>query len=265
MDHSESLYQILGIKQDASFEDIKRAYRDKCFILHPDRMLGLPESTKKRAEEELIRVNRAFAVLKDAQKRKTYDMQMSGKASSSTKPPQPTAKTKSKPQPKPKSEQQANKSTNQKKVIVDTKWMAVMVLSTFFGFLALDRFFLRQYKWAIWKLLTLGGLGMWWIADVIYFGIKGDDLKSAFRNTSQLKNYSRIIAVGSTSWLIIACVVILLLFVPSLNVRPVVSIQANNSIVGTTFTGKGTGFSQSGGLYWRSRVRVHHQIVQSRR
>jgi hypothetical protein len=175
-----------------------------------------------------------------------YDMQLSGKAASSTNQPQPATKSESKPQPKTKRERQTKKTTNPKKVVVDTKWMAVMVLSTFFGFLALDRFFLRQYKWAIWKLLTLGGLGMWWIADVIYFGIKSDDFKSIFQNTSQIKNYSRIVAVCSTSWLIIVCLVMILLFVPSLSVQPVVSIQATNSIVGTTFTGKGTGFSHSG-------------------
>jgi hypothetical protein len=248
LNQSESCYQILGVKPSATYEEIKRAYRDKCFILHPDRMLGLPASTKKKAEEELIRVNKAFAILNNPQKKRDYDSTFSNRERNSAKPFTKAAPQQTKPppstQPKIKSDP-IRKSIQRRNAVIDTKWMAIIVLSTFFGFLALDRFFLRQYKYAIWKLVTLGGLGMWWLADVIYFGIKSNDFKSVLHNSDQHKNYSRIIAVCSTSWFVIGCLVLVLFFMPRIDVQPNISIQASNSIVGTTFTGKGTGFSRS--------------------
>ena len=68
----EDYYQILGVSPEANDEEIKRAYLDKCFILHPDRMRGAPASAQHKAEEELKRVNRATDVLRDPVKRRDY-------------------------------------------------------------------------------------------------------------------------------------------------------------------------------------------------
>jgi TolB protein len=68
----ENYYDVLGINPGASPDEIKRAYLDKCFILHPDRMSTLPESARKTAEKELVRVNQAYDVLKDPYKRQAY-------------------------------------------------------------------------------------------------------------------------------------------------------------------------------------------------
>lgn len=73
MDDFNDYYEILGISRDATDKDIKKAYIDKCFILHPDRLQGAPESAKKRAEQELVIVNKAYEVLKDTSKRHAYD------------------------------------------------------------------------------------------------------------------------------------------------------------------------------------------------
>lgn len=58
------LYDLLGISQDASQEEIKRAYRRKARELHPD--AGGDEEAFKEA-------TRAYEVLSDPQKRRRYD------------------------------------------------------------------------------------------------------------------------------------------------------------------------------------------------
>lgn len=42
------------------------------------------------------------------------------------------------------------------------------ILSLFFGFLGLDRFYLGYYGLGILKLLTIGGFGFWWLCDFIF-------------------------------------------------------------------------------------------------
>jgi curved DNA-binding protein CbpA len=68
----EDYYKILDVSPEANDEEIKEAYRDKCFILHPDRMVGVPKSAQLRAQEELKKVIRAYDVLKDPVKRQWY-------------------------------------------------------------------------------------------------------------------------------------------------------------------------------------------------
>lgn len=62
------LYQELGVKRDASPEEIKKAYRSLAAKLHPDRNPG--DAT---AEARFKTVNRAHQVLGDAKKRRLYD------------------------------------------------------------------------------------------------------------------------------------------------------------------------------------------------
>jgi curved DNA-binding protein CbpA len=69
----ENLYYILGVEQNASQDDIKKAWKDKHWILSADHMQGAPESAKQKAEADLKEVNRAFEVLGNSVKRKEYD------------------------------------------------------------------------------------------------------------------------------------------------------------------------------------------------
>lgn len=80
-------YQILGVKSDVSASDIKRAYRRLAKEQHPDATDGHHESDeKKAATEEMVRINEAYATLKDASKRAEYDLRIGVKKAIFIKP-----------------------------------------------------------------------------------------------------------------------------------------------------------------------------------
>lgn len=58
--HTESHYEILGIAENATIEEIKKAYRNKMLEYHPDRTGGLGEKLKTLATEEAKKINCAF-------------------------------------------------------------------------------------------------------------------------------------------------------------------------------------------------------------
>lgn len=65
---AESLYDMLGVKKDASADDIRKAYRKLARKHHPDVNPG-----NKKAEETFKKVSSAYDVLSDEKKRKAYD------------------------------------------------------------------------------------------------------------------------------------------------------------------------------------------------
>ncbi|MBM3246038.1 MAG: molecular chaperone DnaJ [Candidatus Omnitrophica bacterium] len=70
MTSKRDYYEILGVKKDASLDEIKRAYRELALRYHPDRV---PGEQKKEAEEKFKEISEAYAVLSDSQKRALYD------------------------------------------------------------------------------------------------------------------------------------------------------------------------------------------------
>ena len=68
----EDYYAVLAVNPDSSAEEIKAAYRYKTNILHLDRLMQAPKSVRHQAEDELKKVNRAYDVLKNSQKRWEY-------------------------------------------------------------------------------------------------------------------------------------------------------------------------------------------------
>ena len=62
-------YQILGVSQDASAEEIKKAFRQLAMCYHPDRN---PENIEE-AGDKFKEINEAYEVLGDEQRRWQYD------------------------------------------------------------------------------------------------------------------------------------------------------------------------------------------------
>jgi molecular chaperone DnaJ len=61
-------YETLGVKRDASQDDLKKAFRQLARKYHPDLNKG-----SKEAEEKFKEVNEAYQVLSDPQKKAEYD------------------------------------------------------------------------------------------------------------------------------------------------------------------------------------------------
>ncbi len=52
------------------------------------------------------------------------------------------------------------------------EWLACLLISIFLGGLGIDRFMMGKVGTGILKLITLGGLGIWWLIDVILIATK---------------------------------------------------------------------------------------------
>ncbi|PPR34840.1 MAG: Chaperone protein DnaJ [Alphaproteobacteria bacterium MarineAlpha6_Bin4] len=64
----EDYYETLGVSKASSNDEIKQAYRKKAMKYHPDRNKG-----DKEAEKKFKKINEAYYVLKDEEKKAQYD------------------------------------------------------------------------------------------------------------------------------------------------------------------------------------------------
>jgi len=64
----EDYYSILGVKEDATPDQIKKVYRKLALKYHPDKNPG-----DKKAEEKFKKISEAYYALGDAKRRKEYD------------------------------------------------------------------------------------------------------------------------------------------------------------------------------------------------
>ncbi|KAH9603586.1 hypothetical protein KSS87_015962 [Heliosperma pusillum] len=71
----ETYYDILNVKEDASFEDIRQSYRSAILQYHPDKLCKpsqLPYSGKY-VEDRFLKVKKAMEILGDSRSRALYD------------------------------------------------------------------------------------------------------------------------------------------------------------------------------------------------
>ena len=79
----DSHYQTLGIPEDASAEDVRRAYKARLLVVHPDKAAGstsgLASEPSSKSASTLARIQEAYAVLKDPGSRDLYDESLRGR------------------------------------------------------------------------------------------------------------------------------------------------------------------------------------------
>jgi DnaJ-class molecular chaperone len=70
--NSDNLYDILQIDSTASYDAIKKAYKNLSLKYHPDKQINSNLSSEKKAEK-FIRIRNAYEILSDCSKREKYD------------------------------------------------------------------------------------------------------------------------------------------------------------------------------------------------
>lgn len=81
--HDRTHYEVLGVPVTSSTDEIRRAYRVLAREHHPDRHLG-------HTTAPMIRINEAWRVLSDPQRRRNYDAGLEGRKSDAPDPRPPT-------------------------------------------------------------------------------------------------------------------------------------------------------------------------------
>uniref|UniRef100_A0A8B9RFS1 DnaJ homolog subfamily C member 7 n=1 Tax=Astyanax mexicanus TaxID=7994 RepID=A0A8B9RFS1_ASTMX len=66
-------YKVLGVNKAATEDEIKKAYRKRALMHHPDRHSGASAEVQKEEEKKFKEVGEAFTVLSDPKKKSRYD------------------------------------------------------------------------------------------------------------------------------------------------------------------------------------------------
>jgi hypothetical protein len=100
----------------------------------------------------------------------------------------------------------------------DRSFIATWMFAWLLGFLGVDRFYLGKIGTGIVKLLTLGGLGIWWLIDLILTlaGVQRDREGRLLPDYEQHKMIAWIItAAGFGLWLLTAAISRAFVYVPA--------------------------------------------------
>lgn len=66
-------YKILGVDKNASEDEIKKAYRKRALVHHPDRHANATEVERKEQEKKFKELGEAYGILSDPKKKARYD------------------------------------------------------------------------------------------------------------------------------------------------------------------------------------------------
>ncbi|XP_031343855.1 dnaJ homolog subfamily C member 7 [Photinus pyralis] len=66
-------YKILGVERSATDDEIKKAYRKRALVHHPDRHANASDAEKKEQEKKFKEVGEAYGILSDPRKKARYD------------------------------------------------------------------------------------------------------------------------------------------------------------------------------------------------
>ena len=69
-------YEVLGVPEAATRQEIRRAYRELARRHHPDRYAGTDAAGLERARRRMATLNRAWEVLGDPRRRRSYDVEI---------------------------------------------------------------------------------------------------------------------------------------------------------------------------------------------
>lgn len=76
--HRDTLYDVLNVKEDASYEEIRASYRTAILNLHPDKLLKSSEtsSSDQTPGDRFLRVHKAWEILSNSSSRSVYDNEL---------------------------------------------------------------------------------------------------------------------------------------------------------------------------------------------
>jgi hypothetical protein len=70
-----TLYDVLGVRPDASADELRRSYLQRARLLHPDRHVDAGSARRAEVERQMQDLTAAWQVLGDARRRRRYDEQ----------------------------------------------------------------------------------------------------------------------------------------------------------------------------------------------
>ena len=65
-------FSVLGVKANASEDDVKKAYKRLSIRFHPDKLLNASEDENVYAEAQLERVKKAYEILSNPQLKRDF-------------------------------------------------------------------------------------------------------------------------------------------------------------------------------------------------
>lgn len=92
-------YAILGVQPDADEDDVRRAFRERVRACHPDRVANLDADLRRLAEEKMVQLNKAYAVLRNPARRAAYDERREARAAATASEQTETERSAGSPSP----------------------------------------------------------------------------------------------------------------------------------------------------------------------